>query len=129
MGNSVENGMCNSTHIIASKTAYLIGIYEQYFWDPGKENRVFYREIYEELDKNKHARIARNLSILRTHILKNWKKINNAMRYDNALQSPAGKAHYFSGGMKGGFLLLLCTVYDIIYTWIINIEERKQQFH
>lgn len=97
---NLENGMCNSTHLIASKTAYLIGVYEQYFWDQDKENRVFYREIYEEMDKNKHARIARNLSILRTHIVKNWKKINSAMRYDNALLENMGEELVPAGCFK-----------------------------
>lgn len=85
MGLTVEEGMRSSTHIIASKTAYLIGVCEHHFWDETKDNRCFFHEIYEEMDANKHARIIRNLSVLRTHILRSWKKINSAMKYNNTI--------------------------------------------
>ena len=39
-------------------------------------------EIYEELEKNRHARIVRNLCMLRTAIEQNFKKINDGMRFE-----------------------------------------------
>lgn len=83
--NGEVNYSTRSTHVIASKTAYLIGIFEQYFWPEEMESRIFLKEIYEELNKQKSARIVRNLCMLRTSILMNFKKINELMRYENML--------------------------------------------
>ncbi len=79
------NYSTRSTHVIASKTAYLIGIFEQYFWPEEMESRIFLKEIYEDLNKQKSARIVRNLCMVRTSILMNFKKINELMRYENML--------------------------------------------
>lgn len=49
------NYSTRSTHVIASKTAYLIGIFEQYFWPEEMESRIFLKEIYEDLNKQKSA--------------------------------------------------------------------------
>ena len=58
------NYSTRSTHVIASKTAYLIGIFEQYFWPEEMESRIFLKEIYEDLNKQKSARIVRNLCMV-----------------------------------------------------------------
>ena len=65
-------------HTVASKTAYFLGIGEERF----SENEVFDREVFDELRKSKHARIIRNLCILRTAILRNSAQIHNAIIYD-----------------------------------------------
>ncbi len=83
--NGELNYSAKSTHVIASKTAYLIGIFEQYFWPEEMESRIFLKEIYEEMNKEKSARIIRNLCTVRTGILMNFKKINELMRYENVL--------------------------------------------
>lgn len=69
----------NSTYHIVSLFAYLIGVPTRIFdneYEPPK------KEEYETLEKNKNARIIRNLCMLRTAIERNFKNIDQALRYD-----------------------------------------------
>lgn len=67
----------DSTHDIVSKVGYLIGVSKSRFEDPRYHLK---QEIYETLDKDKTARIVRNLCIVRTAIERNFGKINDQMR-------------------------------------------------
>ena len=78
-----ELDMRTSTHIIVSKTAYLIGVSKDYFFDANEDNRLLELEVFEEMDKKKEARIVRNLTILRNTILQKWKTLNDKIRTDN----------------------------------------------
>lgn len=70
-----------TVHIPESQTeismtlSYLIGVNMEYI-KQASEGLV----IYQKLDKNKHARIVRNLCILRTDIMKNYGKVGLKMR-------------------------------------------------
>ena len=68
----------DSTYDIISKVAYLIGIPKRIFEN---ENQPPKLEIYERLDKDKNARIIRNLCIVRTSIERGFRYINERMRY------------------------------------------------
>ena len=66
-----------NTFEIVSKVAYLIGVPTKFFendFDPPK------LEIYDRLEKNKHAQIIRHLCILRTAFEQNFKNINEKNR-------------------------------------------------
>lgn len=67
----------DSTHDIVSKVAYLIGVPKSRFED-GKHRLKL--DIYETLDKNKTARIVRNLCIVRASIERHFGRINDMMR-------------------------------------------------
>lgn len=69
-----------STHDITTKIAYLLGIRKIIF---DKENTSFDIELFNRLNKDKSARIIRNLCAIRTSILKNFNKINNAFRFEH----------------------------------------------
>ena len=69
----------NSTYDIVSRAGYLLGVPLRIFEN---EFSPMMMEIYEELQKNREARIIRNLCILRTAILQKFKKINHAIYYD-----------------------------------------------
>ena len=62
---------------IVSAFAYLIGVSKTVFENPHEAPEP---EIYEKLDKEKAARIIRNLCIIRTAIERNFGKIHSAMR-------------------------------------------------
>lgn len=66
----------NSTYDIISKIAYLIGVPEKIF---ASDNAPPKMDCFQELEKDKNARIIRNLSMLRTAIEKNYKKLNHQM--------------------------------------------------
>ena len=63
----------NSTYNIVSKVGYLIGVPKQYF-DPSQG--MLSMELFDHLDKDKNARIVRNLCILRTAIELNYGEAN-----------------------------------------------------
>lgn len=63
---------------IVSIVAYLIGVPKRIF---DNEYEPPLPAVYEKLDKNKHARIVRNLCMVRTAIERNFKSLNDAMRY------------------------------------------------
>ncbi len=67
----------NSTRVIISKVAYLIGVNEKHFfneYDPPEP------QIYEILEKNHNAKIIRELCRLRTAIERNFSNINSTMQ-------------------------------------------------
>ena len=66
----------NSTYVIVSSVAYLIGVPKRIF---DNENEPPDIEIYNKLDNNKSARIIRNLCMLRTAVERNFGKINIIM--------------------------------------------------
>ena len=70
----------NPTYGLVSLVAYLIGVEQQHFSPPG--NRRLDLEIFEKLDKNKNARIIRNLCRIRTGLEKHYSSIRNAFRYE-----------------------------------------------
>ena len=69
---------------IVSRVAYLIGIDDKYFGVGQDENMnpQFYRSVWEEMNKDKEARIVRNLCHLRTKLQKNFKAIFTEMNSD-----------------------------------------------
>lgn len=77
----------DSTYELVSKVAYLIGVPKRIFEN---EHEAPQLEIYEKLDKDKTARIVRNLCVIRTSIERNFKNINDKMRteYRTILSMP-----------------------------------------
>lgn len=69
----------DSTYVIVSKIAYLIGVPTRIFENEHEPPKI---EIFHELENNKPARIIRNLCIIRTSIERNFKKINDLMKYE-----------------------------------------------
>ena len=69
----------DSTYDLISKVAYLIGVPKRIFEN---ENQPPKLEIYDELDKDKNARIIRNLCVIRNSIERGYKYINDKMRYE-----------------------------------------------
>ena len=69
----------DSTYELVSKVAYLIGVPKRIFEN---EHEAPQLEIYEQLDKDKTARIVRNLCVVRTSIERNFKPINDKMRME-----------------------------------------------
>ena len=69
----------NSTYMVVSKFAYLIGVPKSIF---DNEHEPPQSEWYEKLRVIKNARIIRNLCMLRTAIECNFGKISRAMQYD-----------------------------------------------
>ena len=69
----------NSTYSIISKVAYLIGVPVKIFENEHEPPKM---EQYEELSKNKNARIIRNLCMLRTAIELNFSKLNKEIYYN-----------------------------------------------
>lgn len=77
----------DSTYELVSKVAYLIGVPKRIFENEHEAPRL---EIYEQLEKDKTARIVRNLCVVRTSIERNFKNINDKMRteYRTILSMP-----------------------------------------
>lgn len=69
----------NSTYHIISKIAYLIGVPQRIF---ELEHEPPKMEHFKELQSNKHARIIRNLCMLRTAIERNYRELNYQMTWD-----------------------------------------------
>ena len=69
-----------NTFDLVSKVAYLIGIPKTIFENEHEPPQI---EIYKQLEKDKTARIVRNLCVIRNAIERNYKNINNAMRFEN----------------------------------------------
>ena len=67
----------DSTYDIVSKVAYLIGVPKKIFENEHEPPKI---EIYSVLDKDKSARIVRNLCIVRAAIERNFGKINDKIR-------------------------------------------------
>ena len=77
----------DSTYELVSKVAYLIGVPKRIFENEHEAPRL---DIYEQLEKDKTARIVRNLCVVRTSIERNFKYINDKMRteYRTILSMP-----------------------------------------
>ncbi len=69
----------NSTYEIVSKVAYLIGVPKRIFDNEYEAPKL---DVYKRLDADKSARIIRHLSVIRTAIERNFKNINERMRFD-----------------------------------------------
>ncbi len=69
----------NNTYTVISTVAYLIGVPERIFQSEFESPR---QEIFDRLEKEKSARIIRNLCILRTAIERNFKNINDKMHFE-----------------------------------------------
>lgn len=67
----------DSTYDIVSKVAYLIGVPKHIFENEHEPPKL---EIYETLDKDKTARIIRNLCVVRAAIERKFGKINDKIR-------------------------------------------------
>ena len=76
---SVPDQYQNSTYMVVSKIAYLIGVPKRIFENQHEPPKL---EYYEQLENNKSARIVRNLCMIRTGLERNFQKIQTAMRYD-----------------------------------------------
>ena len=68
----------NAKHNIISLMAYLVGVEKEHFEPDYTPAKI---EIYERLDKDKNARIVRNLCRLRTALMKNYSTIRSEFRY------------------------------------------------
>ena len=69
----------DSTYELVSKVAFLIGVPQRIFEN---EHEAPQFDVYEQLSKDKNARIIRNLCIIRTSIERNFRKINDIMRME-----------------------------------------------
>jgi len=69
----------DSTYEIVSKVAYLIGVRQEIFEREAAAPKL---DIYEQLEQDKSARIIRHLCIIRTAIERNFKNINDRMKFD-----------------------------------------------
>lgn len=67
------------TYELVSKVAYLIGVPRRIFENGHEPPKL---ELYEQLERDKNARIIRNLCIIRTAIERNYKKINDTIRLE-----------------------------------------------
>lgn len=67
----------NSTYDIVSKLGYLVGVPRKIFDQPFPPMD---QEIFQRLEKDKNARIVRNLCQLRTQIVRNYKAIHDTAR-------------------------------------------------
>lgn len=67
------------TYKIVSMVAYLWGVPKRIFENELESPQM---SIYEKLNKNKHARIIRNLCIIRTAIMRNYKNISDMMTFE-----------------------------------------------
>ena len=69
----------NSTFAIISKVAYLIGVPKRFFENEHSSPQM---DVYQSMDRDKNARIVRNLCRLRTAIEQNYGRIFRAFQYD-----------------------------------------------
>ena len=69
----------NSTYTVISKIAYLIGVPKRFFEAEYASPQI---GIFDVLEKEKNARIIRNLCLVRTAIEQNYGRINQAFHYD-----------------------------------------------
>ena len=69
----------DSTYVIVSKIAYLIGVPKRIFENEHEPPQL---EVFSQMENDKSARIIRHLSICRTAIERNFKYINEKMRME-----------------------------------------------
>jgi len=74
-----QNCQRNSTHQITSIVAYLAGVMRQIF---ANEREPLNLEVFQELEKDRDARIIRNLCILRTVIEQNFAQLLYEFQYN-----------------------------------------------
>ena len=60
----------DSTYVVISKVAYLIGVPKRLFENEHEPPQL---EVFQQLENDKNARIIRNLCIIRTAIERNFK--------------------------------------------------------
>ena len=75
----------DSTYELVSKVAYLLGVSKRIF---DNEHEPAKLDVYERLEKDKNARIIRNLCIIRTSIIRNYKSIKDKIRINSSASSP-----------------------------------------
>lgn len=73
------SGYKNSTKVIISTIAYLIGVKKQIFENEHEPPQL---DVYEKLDTNTNARIIRELCRLRSAIERNFGQINSKIQYE-----------------------------------------------
>ena len=74
-----RSGFRGSHFEIVSKTAYLLGVHKKFF----ESDKILLKlDIYNELEKDKRARIIRNLCHLRTQLEHNFLKVCNGIQHD-----------------------------------------------
>ena len=76
---TTTNNYQSSTHTITSTVAYLIGVEKRHFEADGGALKM---DIFRDMDRNKNARIIRNLCMLRTAIEQNHSAINYQMKWE-----------------------------------------------
>lgn len=76
---TTESNYQSSTYSIISKVAYLAGVEKRHFESEYEAPKM---EVFQELDRNKNARIIRNLCMLRTAIEQNYSTLNYQMRWE-----------------------------------------------
>lgn len=74
---TLENAVQTSTYDIVSKLGYLLGVPRKIFDQPFPPME---QEIFQRLEKDKNARIVRNICQLRTQIVRNYKAIHDTAR-------------------------------------------------
>ncbi len=78
-GNFIQSVRQRNAYTIVSDVAYLIGVPKRIFEN---ENEPPQLEYYDKLEKNKNARLIRNLCLVRTAIVHSFPQIFNRMRYE-----------------------------------------------
>ena len=73
------NNYQSSTYSIISKVAYLIGVEKRHFKADCEAPKI---DVFKDLERNKNARIIRNLCMLRTAIELNYSTLNYQMTWE-----------------------------------------------
>lgn len=81
---STFDSAMETSHVIASKTAYLAGVPERHFYSEKDEAGRFSldRAVFDALEKNNDAKILRCLTTLRTTFNSHFRELDNAMRFE-----------------------------------------------
>ena len=90
----IEEECCqykDSTYEIISKIAYLIGVPKRVFENPNHPPKI---EVYDRIDKDKNARIIRHLCVIRNHIERGFKHINNKLKHEYTNRSILSMPEY-----------------------------------
>lgn len=78
--NEYEQGLDKDPkYELVSLVAYLIGVDKKVFEEEKEPPKI---EIYDDLEKNKSAKIIRNLCILRTALERSYKRVTDAIKHD-----------------------------------------------
>lgn len=77
----------NSTYELVSKIAYLLGVPRRIFENEHEPPQI---SVYDEMQQEKSAQIIRNLSVVRSGILRNYRTINKKMHaeYKSIISMP-----------------------------------------